>query len=104
MHAHFVPPPEVASLSQQRSIVAAQLVFSIEQASCLPKYISIASVLMKLCLLEVIFYGVTPRIVWLARPSHLIAGALRAGRDSLAAVTIGSHLIDQSDATGRNSC
>ena len=43
-------------------------------------------------------------VVWLARPSHLIAGALRAGREGLAAVTIGSHLIDQSDATGRNSC
>ena len=43
-------------------------------------------------------------LVWLARPSHLIAGALRAGRDGLAAVTISSHLFDQSDATGRNSC
>ena len=35
--------------------------------------------------------GVT--LVWLARPSPLIAGALRAGRDSLAAVTISSHLF-----------
>ena len=43
-------------------------------------------------------------VVWLARPSHLIAGALRAGRDGLAEVTIRSHLFDQSDATGRNSC
>ena len=43
-------------------------------------------------------------LVWLARPSHLIAGALRAGRDGLAAVKISSHLSDQSDATGRNSC
>ena len=43
-------------------------------------------------------------VVWLARPSHLNAGALRAGRDGLAAVTISSHLFDQSDATGRNSC
>ena len=33
------------------------------------------------------------KIVWLARPSHLIAGALRAGRDGLAAVTISSHLF-----------
>ena len=32
-------------------------------------------------------------VVWLARPSHLIAGALRAGRDGLAAVTISSHLF-----------
>ena len=32
-------------------------------------------------------------LVWLARPSHLIAGALRAGRDGLAAVTISSHLF-----------
>ena len=40
-------------------------------------------------------------VVWLARPSHLIVGALRAGRDGLAAVTISSHLFDQSDATGR---
>jgi len=48
--------------------------------------------------------AVGPGLVWLARPSHLIAGALRAGRDGLAAVTISSHLFDQSDATGRNSC
>ena len=34
-----------------------------------------------------------PLVVWLARPSHLIAGALRAGRDGLAAVTISSHLF-----------
>ena len=27
-----------------------------------------------------------------------------AGRDGLAAVTISSHLFDQSDAFGRNSC
>ena len=33
------------------------------------------------------------KVVWLARPSHLIAGALRAGRDGLAAVTISSHLF-----------
>ena len=32
-------------------------------------------------------------VVWLARPSHLIAGALRAGRDGLAAVMISSHLF-----------
>ena len=32
-------------------------------------------------------------LVWLARPSHLIAGALRAGGDGLAAVTISSHLF-----------
>ena len=32
-------------------------------------------------------------LVWLARPSHLIARALRAGRDGLAAVTISSHLF-----------
>ena len=32
-------------------------------------------------------------LVWLVRPSHLIAGALRAGRDGLAAVTISSHLV-----------
>ena len=32
-------------------------------------------------------------VVWLARPSHLIAGALRAGRDGLAAATISSHLF-----------
>ncbi len=32
-------------------------------------------------------------LVWLARPSHLITGALRAGRDSLATVTISSHLF-----------
>ena len=32
-------------------------------------------------------------VVWLARLSHLIAGALRAGRDGLAAVTISSHLF-----------
>ena len=31
--------------------------------------------------------------LWLARPSHLITGALRAWRDGLAAVTIGSHLF-----------
>ncbi len=47
--------------------------------------------------------AVGPGLVWLARPSHLIARALRAGRDGLAAVTISSHLFDQSDATGRNS-
>ena len=33
------------------------------------------------------------KLVWLARPSHLIAGALRVWRDGLAAVTIGSHLF-----------
>ena len=32
-------------------------------------------------------------LIWLARPSHLIAGALWAGRDGLAAVTISSHLF-----------
>ena len=37
--------------------------------------------------------GAQPYIVWLARLSHLIAGALRAGRDGLAAVTISSHLF-----------
>ena len=41
-----------------------------------------------------IFLGRVQRsVVWLARPSHLIAGALRAGRDGLAAVTISSHLF-----------
>ena len=51
LHEYFVPPPEVASLSQQGRIAAAQHacdVFSIEQAPGLPKYISIASVLVKL--------------------------------------------------------
>ena len=51
LHEHFVPPQEVASLSQQERIAAVQrvrAVFSIEYASCLPKYISIASVLATL--------------------------------------------------------
>ena len=34
--------------------------------------------------------AVTIPIVWLARPSHLVA---RAGRDGLAAVTISTHLF-----------
>ena len=32
-------------------------------------------------------------VVWLARPSHLIAGRLGLGRDGLAAVTISLHLF-----------
>ena len=38
-------------------------------------------------------YIIAAELVWLARPSHLIAGALRVWRDGLAAVTIGSHLF-----------
>ena len=37
--------------------------------------------------------AVTHSLVWLARPSHLIARALRAERNGLAAVTISSHLF-----------
>ena len=44
------------------------------------------------------------QLVWLARPSHQNAGRLGLGRDSLAAVTISSHLFNQSDAFGRNLC
>ena len=44
-------------------------------------------------MLATILFSVGKHLVWLARPSHLIAGALRAGRDGLAAVTISSHLF-----------
>ena len=43
-------------------------------------------------------------LVWPAGPSHLITGGLGLGWNGLAAAAISSHLIDQSDATGRNSC
>ena len=46
LHKHFLPPLKVASLSQQGRIAAALR---------LPNYISIASVLVKLYLLEIIF-------------------------------------------------
>ena len=41
--------------------------------------------------------GTTGLLVWLARPSHSNAGRSRLGRDGLAAVTISSHLFDQSE-------
>ena len=43
-------------------------------------------------------------LVWLSTPSYLIAGGLGLETDSLAALTVSSHLFDQSDAFGRNSC
>ena len=58
LHEHFVLPSEVPSLSQPGRIAATQRaceVFSMEKAACLPRNISIAIILVKLYLLEVIF-------------------------------------------------
>ena len=79
-------------------------VCSLTPASLLIKFSSAYEELQVAMLICTSYHMATRALVWLARPSHLIAGALRAGRDGLAAVTISSHLFDQSDATGRNSC
>ena len=47
----------------------------------------------------------TVTLVWLARPSHLIAEALRAGKGrSRGSNDWFTPILNQSDATGRNSC
>ena len=43
-------------------------------------------------------------LVLLARPSHLNVGCLGLGRGSPVAVTTSSHLFNQSDVFGKNSC
>ena len=44
-------------------------------------------------------------LVWLARPSHLIAEALRAGKGRSSGSNVWfTPILNQSDATGRNSC
>ena len=49
-------------------------------------------------------HSIAMLLVWLSTPSYLIAGGLGLETDSLAALTVSSHLFDQSDAFGRNSC